>query len=102
MSPTEVAGMVARGRALALEALASPPGSTVLWPWASGPSRRWRRRLSGAAPGAVAAGAVFMALWALAAIIGVVEAPPLVTAAGVVAFLVVLMGGVAVARLLRA
>lgn len=52
--------------------------------------------------GLFAAGAIFMAFWALAAIVGFVEAPPLVVGAGVVAFVLVLVGGLVAARSLRA
>jgi two-component system sensor histidine kinase BaeS len=51
--------------------------------------------------GLFAAGAVFMAFWALAAIFGLVEAPAIVTGAGIVAFVVVLVGGLTVGRMLR-
>ncbi len=51
--------------------------------------------------GLFAAGMLFMAFWAMAAIVGAVEAPPLVTAAGVVAFASVIAGGLLVARSLR-
>jgi len=51
--------------------------------------------------GLFAAGAMVVAIWAAAAIVGVVEAPPIVVAAGIVAFVVVLVGAVAVGRALR-
>jgi two-component system sensor histidine kinase BaeS len=50
--------------------------------------------------GLFAAGAIFMALWALAAIVGLVEAQPLVVAAGIVAFILVALGGLVSVRAL--
>jgi signal transduction histidine kinase len=51
--------------------------------------------------GLFAAGAIFMALWALAAIIGIVDASPVVVGAGIAAFVAVVVGAVLAARLLR-
>ena len=51
--------------------------------------------------GLFAAGAVLMAMWALGAIIGLVEAPAIVTAGGVIAFVLVLAGGILVGIALR-
>ena len=42
-----------------------------------------------------------MAIWAAAAIVGIVEAPPIVVAAGILAFIVVVLGGFAVGGALR-
>lgn len=71
-------------------------------PWRHGRPGRWR-------PfgclvllfGLFAVGSVVMALWALAAIVGLVEAPPIVTAGGVVAFVVVVAGVLLAGRALR-
>lgn len=51
--------------------------------------------------GLFAAGAVIMAIWALAAIVGLVEAPPVVTGGGIVAFAMVVAGGLLAGRALR-
>jgi two-component system sensor histidine kinase BaeS len=51
--------------------------------------------------GLFAAGAMVMAIWAAAAIVGIVDAPPIVTAGGVVAFAIVIVGVLVVGRALR-
>jgi len=51
--------------------------------------------------GLFAAGTIVVAIWAAASIVGIVEAPPIVVAAGIVAFVVVLVGALAVAGALR-
>ena len=79
-----------------------PSGSGRVGPWRHRRPGRWR-------PfgclillfGLFAAGAVLMAMWALAAIVGLVDAPPIVTAGGVAAFVLIVVGGLAVGRLLR-
>lgn len=48
--------------------------------------------------GLFVAGTIIVGAWAAAAIVGVVEAPPIVVAAGIVAFIVVAVGAVAAAR----
>ena len=101
----------------------SPRGTAPEW-WPDGeawPPRGWARQRSGGGPweghgrrgrwrpfgcmvlllGLFVAGAIFMALWALGAIAGAVEAPPLVTGFGVVAFALVVIGGIAVTVALR-
>lgn len=79
-----------------------PRGGGGGGPWGHRRPRRWR-------PfgclillfGLFAAGAVLMALWALGAMVGLVEAPAVVTLGGIVAFVVVVAGGIMVSLALR-